>query len=121
MKPKGIAEPGAFDEFLGSPLYFRPEPRSPGALNPFGTLTFSEGSICEGPKNDLKCVCWQKLISNLKSIDDGKGVLKHDGGFVYGKKAKNPANAQNWHQHKQTLDSSSGETCELKISFDLLL
>lgn len=50
--------------------------------------------------------------SNLQSIDNGKRVLKDDGGFVYGKKANNPANAQNWHQHKQTLDSSSGEKCE---------
>lgn len=47
-------------------------------------------------------------FSNLKAIDDGKRVLKHHGGFIYGKKAKNPANAQNWHQYKQPLDSSSG-------------
>lgn len=60
--------------------------------------------------------------SNLKSIDEGKRVLKHYSSFVYGKKSKNPANAQNWHQHQQPLDSSSGRKRELEmINFDLLL
>lgn len=97
-----------------------PEPRSPKLL---WDPDFFIGIHMRGAKKRCKMGLLVKIdtYSNLKSIDDGKGVLKHDGGFVYGKKAKNPANAQNWHQHKQTFDSSSGKNCELKISFDLLL
>lgn len=43
----------------------------------------------------------------LKSIDDSESVLEHNGVLVYGKKTKNPANSENRHQNKQSLNSSS--------------
>lgn len=43
----------------------------------------------------------------LKSIDDGESILEHNRVPVYGKKTKNPANSENRHQNKQSLNPSS--------------
>ena len=43
----------------------------------------------------------------LKSIDDGESILEHNGVLVYGKKTKNPANSENRHKNKQSLNPSS--------------